>query len=282
MKQKVLIIISLILISLLSYVDSNAYETANCFVFPIDGYIENDGCLNWGGYNSKFPGKRHVADDYCVSVGTDVLSIGNGRVKFTHYDPTNTISPKGWYGLIVIEHILPNGNKICSIYGHANATEVSVGDEVVVGQKIGEIIEYPPSSNHIHFGIYNGACVTEEGANPASWCVGYVFENIWPGNYLDPVAFIESHQCPQNQSLAHIEGTDPVYWLQNGRAYYVLSIDIINGMSGLPGWNHIYDYPPYALEIISIGPVQPKITFIKGPDFNRKRRAKMDYNRSHL
>ena len=72
---------------------------------------------------------------------------------------------------------------------------------------------------------------------------------------------------PQDLSLVRIEGTDPVYWLQNGRAYHVLSMDIINSMSELPGWNHICDYSPDALEIISLGPIQPGITFLQGPDF---------------
>ncbi len=131
------------------------YPIAENFVFPIDGYTD-DGCLNWGNFGyGQYAGQKHLADDYCVHVGTDVQTISNGRVKYTLYDPTNATN-MGWYGLIIIEHTLPNGDYICSLYGHARATEVSVGDEVVINQKIGEIIEYPDSSNHIHFGIYNG------------------------------------------------------------------------------------------------------------------------------
>ena len=246
------------------------YQIADNFVFPVYGYIEDDGCLNWGGYNSEyFPGKRHVADDYCCALETEVKAVAKGRVKYTLYDPNNSTG-YGWYGLIIIEHTLEDNSKVCSIYGHVKPVNIAAGTDIdSINTKIGEVLNYPPSSNHIHFGIYNGEFGANEGVYP-SWCHGYLPENEWPGQYLDPVAFIESHQCsdtPQNLSLARIEGEGSVYWLQNEKAYHVLSLQIIKDMSSLSGWSHICDYPPSILEIIPPGHLQPEDTFLQGPDF---------------
>ncbi len=51
---------------------------------------------------------------------------------------------------------------------------------------------------------------------------------------------------PQESTLVRVLGTDPVYWLQNGKLYWVTTADVINLMSSLPGWgiDQIIDYPP--------------------------------------
>ena len=51
---------------------------------------------------------------------------------------------------------------------------------------------------------------------------------------------------PQELTLIRVSGTDPVYWLQNGKLYWVTTADVINLMSSLPGWgiDQIIDYPP--------------------------------------
>lgn len=51
---------------------------------------------------------------------------------------------------------------------------------------------------------------------------------------------------PQESTLVRVSGTDPVYWLQNGKLYWVTTADVINQMSPLPGWgiDQITDYPP--------------------------------------
>lgn len=73
---------------------------------------------------------------------------------------------------------------------------------------------------------------------------------------------------PQENSLVRIEGQDPIYWLQNGKAYHILSFDIIDAMAELPGWggDKIYVYPEDVLEIVSPGN-QSEDTFEQGPDF---------------
>jgi len=69
--------------------------------------------------------------------------------------------PMGWGNLIVIEHRLPDGSYVTSIYGHLSTKRlVSVGDVVKLGQQIGTIGKagqenggYKP---HLHFGLRDG------------------------------------------------------------------------------------------------------------------------------
>jgi len=197
MKRQAVSIVLAVFFALCVPNNSQGYQTADQFVLPIDGYNMSDSCLNWGGYNPdpQFSGKRHVADDYCVPIGTDVKAPANGRVKFTLYDPAGDILfPRYWYGLVVIEHTLPSGSKACSILGHVKARDnIVVGTEVGVGQVIADVIEYPPSSDHLHFRIYNGPFETPEvdGSVLATWCVGYVPEAMWPENYVNPLPILK-------------------------------------------------------------------------------------------
>jgi len=47
---------------------------------------------------------------------------------------------------------------------------------------------------------------------------------------------------PKDRSLVRLEGQGTIYWLQNGKKYRVLNQDILNDMSGFPGWKNICDY----------------------------------------
>lgn len=49
MKRKMLMVVVVLFFCFPGFVW--CYESAYHFIFPIYGYNENDGCLNWGGYN---------------------------------------------------------------------------------------------------------------------------------------------------------------------------------------------------------------------------------------
>ncbi len=70
-------------------------------------------------------------------------------------------APTGWGNLIVIEHKLPDGIFITSIYGHlANRRLVNAGDIVQAGQVIGTVakskLENGGFDPHLHFAIRDG------------------------------------------------------------------------------------------------------------------------------
>ena len=48
---------------------------------------------------------------------------------------------------------------------------------------------------------------------------------------------------PQNKSLVQVEGQPEVYWFQNGMLYWVTDWNVINDMSGVPGWDHVNTLP---------------------------------------
>ena len=51
------------------------------------------------------------------------------------------------------------------------------------------------------------------------------------------------HTGPQDRSLLQVEGEPDVYWFQNNRLYWVTDWNVINDMSGVPGWDHV-NTPP--------------------------------------
>ncbi|MEA1901386.1 MAG: phosphodiester glycosidase family protein [Thermodesulfobacteriota bacterium] len=77
----------------------------------------------------------------------------------------------------------------------------------------------------------------------------------------------------RDQSLAHIDGNDEVYWLQNGKAYPILEtiqgVQIIQNMSELPRWgiSDIIEYAAAELEIRPPGTLPVEDSFEQGPDF---------------
>jgi murein DD-endopeptidase MepM/ murein hydrolase activator NlpD len=164
---------------------------------PLAAYPIDDPCLAWGGLNNNFqrcgrPGK-HVADDACAPNGTPVLAIAAGRLRYAA-EVDDCFSNWGW--VIVVEHRLPDGSFVCSIYGHCEPlTGVQVGQDVEFAQPIAAIAN--PCIAHIHFGLYRGSFQAAEGSYPA-WLRGYLPDgpaceaspDPFPGNWLDPVAFV--------------------------------------------------------------------------------------------
>jgi murein DD-endopeptidase MepM/ murein hydrolase activator NlpD len=100
-------------------------------------------------------------------VGEPVFAVANGVVRVSQ-GPLKDEANKGrkpadamaWGNLIVLEHRLPDGNYVTTVYGHlANERLVSAGDVVRAGQQIGTIGTtrvnggYKP---HLHFGVRQG------------------------------------------------------------------------------------------------------------------------------
>ena len=75
--------------------------------------------------------------------------------------PANSIVAP-WGNLVVIEHRLPDGEFVTTIYGHLDTDRlVQVGDLVRAGQQIGEVGRRHPLINggyheHLHFGVRAG------------------------------------------------------------------------------------------------------------------------------
>jgi murein DD-endopeptidase MepM/ murein hydrolase activator NlpD len=197
----------------------------------------------------------HTGEDWYRSDGestslANVTAVADGVV--TDYNPAWDYPGEA----VVIEHTLPSGQKIHSVYMHLNEdVSVSVGQVVYRGQRIGTIKyqpytgrhpEYHPSGDdsHLHFemryfasaaSIYYDHPACNKGDAPGR---GYTYPGYPPDtypnssqHYTDPAMFVQSHagvflpliikqEPPCNQGSALIANGNfeqgRVYWIEQG------------------------------------------------------------------
>lgn len=92
-------------------------------------------------------------------------SAGKRRNEKATAKPKSTADRKHvleWGNLVVIEHRLPDGSFVTTLYGHlANRRLVEIGDIIKAGQPIGEVGKNSKQINggyqpHLHFGVRQG------------------------------------------------------------------------------------------------------------------------------
>jgi len=124
-------------------------------------------------YGSTAKGKRdpHHGVEFLNKFGTPVYAAMNGVVIFAGSDKVATFSPwNNFYGnLVVIAH----DNRLFTLYAHLSAIEIQMGDEVKVGQKIGEVGQSGVATgSHLHFEVRHGAAEDYFSTlNPELWVV---------------------------------------------------------------------------------------------------------------
>lgn len=165
---------------------------ADHLVTPINQYFSPQrrsfGVVPAG--TTPFSNGVHVGDDcgWNNELRT-VVSIGNGVVRLVKYIPS-------WGHLIVIEHSLKGGGRVCSLYGHLSAfIYVKRGESVEAGQKIGSIgransIENGGYGAHLHLGIH-------EGPFERDWIGGYVGKGDFAAGkhgWLNPQDFLNERK----------------------------------------------------------------------------------------
>lgn len=165
---------------------------AQSFSAPLSNsgwYLSQD----FGVWNSSWDG-YHLGEDYVSNnkVELPVYSVSDGTVK-------HVASHTGYGFVVIIEHVLDNGSKVCSVYGHMRAASIAVAGKSV---SKGELIGYLSNSydenggynfTHLHFGIRSGA-YSETSDNDGKWRYrGYGPNNI-RDLWYDGSEFINSHQ----------------------------------------------------------------------------------------
>jgi parallel beta-helix repeat protein len=105
---------------------------------------------------------------------------------------------------------------------------------------------YPSGGNH--WSDYAGADIKSgpDQDQPGSDGIGDTPHPIPGGSSVDRyplVAPYTSPTGPQNKSLAQVEGQPEVYWFQNNMLYWVMDWNVINDMSGVPGWDSVNTLP---------------------------------------
>lgn len=128
---------------------------AERFVYPIQRYKED---LFAGYPRSSFGGKSGHAGEDCgwFRDGCGFYAVADGVVRMVQG------AGGDWGFLVVVEHLLPDGRHLTSVYGHCGFDVlVRVGDVVRCGQRIASqglscSIENGGYGGHLHFGLGDG------------------------------------------------------------------------------------------------------------------------------
>jgi murein DD-endopeptidase MepM/ murein hydrolase activator NlpD len=138
-------------------------------------------------YNANdFGVKNHLGEDWNKNSGgnTDcgeaVFAIGAGRIVYADN------AGKGWGNVVIIDHTLPDGTRVQSLYGHLQRILKTSG-EVKLREKIGEVGGADGKYQcHLHLELREESCPMWGKTGP-----GYAIDRR---GWLDPSDFIDKHR----------------------------------------------------------------------------------------
>jgi murein DD-endopeptidase MepM/ murein hydrolase activator NlpD len=116
--------------------------SASGFIWPVNGVVVSGFGMRWG--------RMHEGIDISASTGTPIWAAAAGTVIWSGW--------RGGYGnCVVIDH----GNGLATLYAHASALLVGVGQGVAQGETVALVGSTGNSSGpHLHFEVrVNGAAV---------------------------------------------------------------------------------------------------------------------------
>ena len=117
----------------------------------------NDSVAETYRYASTAEGTRepHHGVEFINATGTPVYAAADGQIVFAGPDEEAVYSPRSdFYGnLIVIRH----ADNLFTLYAHLSALGVQAGQDVLAGQKIGEVGSTGAAiGSHLHFEVRRG------------------------------------------------------------------------------------------------------------------------------
>lgn len=188
--------------ALLAIAAMPARAVADCFQFPLSNYSvtgynfgtpvpdSNNSC-----YTTADP-RVHLGEDAHAPAGTAVYAAGEGYVK-------HTATATSFGHVVIIEHTLPDGSKVCTLYGHlrdrpeigqgiiANGSHVNKGDRIGYTGTKDENGGWEP---HLHFGVRPGGYTDGVGAHCSPWVYsGYGCRTHDQPKWTKPTDFINAH-----------------------------------------------------------------------------------------
>jgi murein DD-endopeptidase MepM/ murein hydrolase activator NlpD/PKD repeat protein len=146
----------------------------------------------------------HLGEDLAAPTGTPVRATAAGTVVLAQPDAYPG-QKKGWGNVVLVEHRLPGGQKVWSLYGHLSRILVSQGQEVSLGQAIGEVGATGFASGpHLHFEIKEAS-----GTGPGYAAVSFTGHSTTVAGvrYYRPSWFIEQRRTVPVDRLATVFGT---------------------------------------------------------------------------
>ncbi len=136
-----------------------------------------------------YNGAGHNGVDFAVNVGTPILSAGGGTVTGTGNTDTvcNGVSYGKW---VLIKH----SNGLSTLYAHLSVVQVSSGQSVTSGQKIGLSGNTGYSTGpHLHFTVYatEAVHISRPTEYKSKICRTYMILPLAPREgYLNPLSYL--------------------------------------------------------------------------------------------
>jgi murein DD-endopeptidase MepM/ murein hydrolase activator NlpD len=132
---------------------------------------------NWCGY--------HLAEDVRRGSEARVYATANGVVRFA------ALAQLGYGYVVVIEHKLPSGEYVCTVYGHLKKENLTSLGPISKGNLVGYLSGDPEHNGgfiHLHFGIRRGKYVaTVRDPRRGGWYYGGYTTILGECNREDPI-----------------------------------------------------------------------------------------------
>lgn len=131
-------------------------------VYPIPAAFIGNDARNWhatGSYWSAW----HTGTDFGAPCGTPVYAAHAGTIEID--------SSLGWAGPWLVK-VSTGASSLVTWYAHMQSVEVSRGQKVTPGQKIGQVGDRGNSAGcHLHFEVHlkNGSIYGPDNTNPSTW-----------------------------------------------------------------------------------------------------------------
>jgi len=174
-------------------------------------------------YGSTQNGERdpHHGVELLNKFGTPVHAVGDGVVQFAGQDNEAVYSPwENFYGNVVV---IRHSDDMYSLYAHLSKIDVGVGDEIKMGDQIGEVGQSGVATgSHLHFEVRQGGDGTNyfSTQNPELWLIPNKDEN---GNPLGALSILIQDKNSKPQFAAF---TARYYLDKNGpkiKSHYIVT-----------------------------------------------------------
>ena len=145
-------------------------------------------------YGSTHQGTRdpHHGVEFKNPKGTPILAAADGKVVYAGDDTVQSFSVwnwKGFYGnIVVLEHHFPGlpYDPLYTLYAHLSRIDVTIGQEVRAGEKIGEVgMSGTASGYHLHFEVRLAEQEYTSTLNPELWLIPHPGEGVLALQFLD-------------------------------------------------------------------------------------------------
>jgi len=142
-------------------------------------------------YGSTQSGKRepHHGIEFPNAQGTPVLAVADGNVVFAGNDKLVLLAwMTSYYGnVVVIQHNFPGlGWPIYSLYAHLYKIDVSQGQQVRLGEQIGQVGATGRAiGSHLHFEVRAASNDYRSNRNPMLWLAPLAGTGVLAGRIVD-------------------------------------------------------------------------------------------------